>query len=94
MNVEGLHALQMPTHVVPTRRQLAYCPDCLFLNPFDVTSPCWSRERMEPMVEKCQVHDAPLHCMSMALLRKCGNFDQVLRVVSLRQASVRMRLRR
>ena len=49
---------------------------------------------METMANICPICDAPLHRISMALLRKCGNFDQVLRVVSLREASVRMRLRR
>ena len=74
--------------------QLAYCPDCLLLNPIDVMSPFWKREWMETMANMCPTHDAPLHRIWMALLRKCGNFDQVLRVVSLREASVRLRLRR
>ena len=94
LNVEVLYTLQMRTDVVSVRRQFVYCPSCVFLNPIDVMSPCWSREWMETMANMCPIHDAPLHRISMAPLRKCGNFDLVLRVVSLREASVRLRLRR
>lgn len=101
MNVAVLNALQWPltapappataTATAP-QRQLAYCPSCVFLNPLDVESPCWKREWMESATTCCQIHTQQLQKLPIASVRRCGNFDHVLRVISRREASRRERL--
>ena len=97
MNVAVLNALQWPlTAPAPPatapQRQLAYCPSCVFLNPLDVESPCWKREWMESATTCCQIHAQQLQTLPIASVRRCGNFDHVLRVISRREASRRKRL--
>lgn len=86
-----LSALQLPQAESATQTQLAYCQGCIFLNPQDVTSPCWKREWMDPSVAWCTIHDRPLQRLPIASLRICGNFDHVLRLVSRREAHRRKR---
>lgn len=65
--------------------QLAYCPSCLFLNPLDVTSPCWKHEWLAPSASGCDVHAQPLTRLSITALRTCDNFDKLLRLISRRE---------
>jgi TniQ len=65
--------------------QLVYCPSCLFLNPLDVTSPCWKQEWLAPSAAGCAMHVQPLTRLSITSLRSCDNFDQLLRVISRRE---------
>jgi len=71
--------------------QLAYCPTCVFLNPQDVTSPCWKRQWMDPAETSCPIHAQSLQRLPITSLRMCGNFDHLLRVVSRREARRRER---
>jgi hypothetical protein len=95
LNVAELKALQWPLVATPThggRRQLVYCPSCLFVNPLDVTAPCWKREWLVSVMSTCPIHLGPMQKVSSLSLRKCGNFDQVLKAVSGLTARRRMRL--
>jgi hypothetical protein len=65
--------------------RLAYCPSCLFLNPLDVTSPCWKQEWLAPSASECAIHARPLRQMSITSLRTCDNFDKLLRLISRRE---------
>lgn len=71
--------------------QLAYCRACLFLNPLDVTSPCWKQEWLAPSARCCAIHAQPLTRLSITSLRTCGNFDMLLRVISRRERHRRTR---
>lgn len=82
-------ALEPPQCGPTPRPQLAYCAACVFLNPQDVTSPCWKREWMDPAQTRCSIHDMSLQRLPFTSLRQCGNFDHVLRVVSRREARKR-----
>ena len=73
--------------------QLAYCPSCLFLNPLDVTSPCWKQEWLAPSTSGCAIHTRPLERLSIRSLRACDNFDQLLRLISRRERQGRARSR-
>lgn len=95
LNVAELKALQWPLGATPAqcgRRQLAYCPSCLFLNPLDVTAPCWKREWLVSVMSTCPIHLRPMQNVSSLSLRKCGNFDHVLKAVSGHTARRRMRM--
>ena len=76
--------------VPPPQRQLAYCSACVFLNPQDVTSPCWKRG-MDPAETCCPIHHQSLQRLPVTSPRLCGNFDHLLRVVSHREARRRER---
>lgn len=71
--------------------QLAYCPSCLFLNPLDVTSPCWKREWLVPSASGCAIHARPLRRLPGTALQACDNFDKLLRVISRRERQRRAR---
>jgi hypothetical protein len=71
--------------------QLVYCPPCLFLNPLDVTSPCWKQEWLAPSASGCAIHAQPLTRLSVNSLRPCDNFDQLLHVISRRERQRRAR---
>ena len=95
LNVAELKALQWPLVATPAqrgRRQLACCPSCLFLNPLDVTAPCWKREWLVSVMSTCPIHLRPMQNVSSLSLRKCGNFDHVLKAVSGHTARRRMRM--
>lgn len=81
----SLDAMQGPPAWSGQAPRLAYCPSCLFLNPLDVTSPCWKREWLVPCASGCAIHARPLSRMSMTSLRTCDNFDKLLRLVSRRE---------
>lgn len=90
VNAADLNALQCPlTAPAPApapQSQLAYCPSCVFLNPLDVTSPCWKRVWMDPTATCCQIHTRQLRKLPITSVRMCGNFDHLLRVISRREA--------
>jgi len=71
--------------------QLAYCPSCLFLNPLDVTAPCWKQEWLVPTATRCAIHARPLTRLPESSLRACDNFDKLLRVISRREQQRRAR---
>lgn len=72
-------------------QRLAYCRQCLFLNPLDITSPCWKREWLEQSQRMCPIHGEPLAQLPITSLRPCGNFDKLLRVISRREQLRRAR---
>jgi len=65
--------------------QIAYCPSCLFLNPLDVTSPCWKQDWLTPSASGCAIHAQSMTRLSITALRTCDNFDKLLRVISRRE---------
>ena len=78
---ESLYAMQGPAgpgHAT----HLAYCPSCLFLNPLDITAPCWRKEWFDASSNGCAIHAQRLTYLSITSLRKCDNFDKLLRVIS------------
>jgi hypothetical protein len=88
-----LDAMQRSPAVPVQSSQLAYCPSCLFLNPLDVTSPCWKQESLAPSASGCAVHIRPLAQLSIGSLRGYDNFDQLLRLISRRERQGRARSR-
>lgn len=58
-----------------------YCARCLFLNPLDVAAPRWKRVWLDPEATACEVHGAPLASIASSSLRRCKNFDQILKVI-------------
>ncbi len=88
-----LVAMQRPAAGPVQSPQLAYCPACLFLNPLDVTSPCWKQEWLAPSASACAIHTRPLARLSIGSLRACDNFDKLLRVISRRERIGRTRSR-
>lgn len=81
----SLNVLQESSSGPGQSTRLAYCPCCLFLNPLDVTSPCWKQEWLAPSASGCAIHARPLRQMSITSLRTCDNFDKLLRLVSRRE---------
>lgn len=67
------------------RDQLPYCFDCLVLNPFDVFSPRWKRDWLDPHTAVCQVPDHRLNALALCTLRICRNLTAVLREIGKRQ---------
>jgi hypothetical protein len=88
-----LHAMQEWRPEPNQQPRLAYCRSCLFLNPLDVTSPCWKREWMNAMSTVCAIHAKTLSQLPITSLRRCDNFDHLLRVVSHRERTRRVRRR-
>lgn len=85
VEADDLNALQwLPIGSAP-RTHLAYCPVCIFLNPLDVTSPCWKREWLDASATWCSIHAQPLRRLSITSLRTCSNFDRLLCVISRRE---------
>lgn len=80
-----LHALQGPPAGPGQSTHLAYCPSCLFLNPQDITAPCWRREWLAASSSGCAIHARPWNHLSITSLRQCDNFDKLLRLVSRRE---------
>lgn len=91
LNTADLAALQRPHEGAEFRRQLAYCPTCVFLNPIDVTAPCWRREWLDPAATCCRVHAWPLQGISTPCVQACGNFDGLLKAISRLEATRRRR---
>lgn len=78
---ESLYAMQGPAGPEQST-QLAYCPSCLFLNPLDITAPCWRQEWFAAPSSGCAIHAQPWSNLSITSLRECDNFDKLLRVIS------------
>ena len=78
---ESLDAMQGPAGPGQSTH-LAYCPSCLFLNPLDITAPCWRQEWFAGPSSGCAIHAQPWAYLSVTSLRKCDNFDKLLRVIS------------
>jgi hypothetical protein len=83
VDAADLIALRVP--LAAAHCQLAYCPSCLFLNPQDVASPCWKREWIDPATTRCAIHARSLQSLAVSSLRRCGNFDHLLREVRRRE---------
>ena len=86
-----LDEMQLPQATWVQPRQLFYCQVCIFLNPLDVTSPCWKLEWLDPSATGCAIHALPLRRLSISSLRSCGNFDKLLRLISSRERERRAR---
>ena len=79
---ERLYAMQGLPARPAQATHLAYCPSCLFLNPLDITAPCWRKEWFAVSSGGCAIHAQPWTHLSITSLRKCDNFDKLLRVIS------------
>lgn len=78
---DTLYAMQGPAGPGQSTH-LAYCPSCLFLNPLDITAPCWKYEWLAPSASGCAIHARPWTHLSITSMRKCDNFDRLLHVIS------------
>lgn len=85
---EQLKRIQTPDPWLIPRKRVAYCGRCLFLNRADVTAPRWKREWFDPDASNCAEHREPLRHLAAGKLNKCGNFGNVIRVVSLHDTSI------
>jgi hypothetical protein len=81
LEVGRLREIQTPRWVPVTRRVQLYCAHCLFVNPVDVSAPRWKRAWLDPKVTTCEIHGTPLVSIASSALRRCRNFDQVLKLV-------------
>ena len=91
VNSLDIDALQRPQAQWGPLSHLAYCPTCVFLNPLDVTSPCWKRDWLDPTSTGCPIHTRVLERLPIGSVRMCGNFDHLLHIVSRREARRRRR---
>lgn len=91
LDVARLEAVQTPAHWTVAGYGLPYCHRCLVLNPLDVTSPCWRRHWLDPATVHCRQHADPMRRIRVSMLRRCRNFDDVLRHVRQHDDKVRQR---
>ncbi|MGY2492084.1 hypothetical protein [Cupriavidus sp. CP313] len=78
VGVDRMVAIQTPAAWVSDRSNLPYCFECLVLNPFDIFSPRWKREWLNPAATACEIHGRRLETIPSSTLLKRGNLNAVI----------------
>lgn len=82
MKIGLLRDIQTPYSSMYECRSCPYCTKCLFVNPEDVTSPMWKRQWFNPEFEHCTIHAEPLESLPAGRVRRCRNFDAIVKLIS------------
>lgn len=82
VDVAELQRIQTPREWSTGRTRFNCCNECLFLNRFEVTSPGWLLDWLNPAGSTCPAHQTPCLTVAASALRRCSNMDGVLRRLS------------
>jgi len=87
VSYEVIAALGPQGHL-PRREDLPFCHACLFLNPRDVTAPCWPAAWLYEQEFVCGQHPGEASWVQRSTLRKHRNMGRLLNYLSRRRQAI------